>query len=111
MWIMISGPYTANARTEAERQANLDALNRSAFAVFRLGHTPIVGVNLALPIIRTMGDRHFDELMMPLSLAAARRCDAVLRIGGASKGADDEVAQFVAEGKPVYRALAEVPRL
>jgi len=110
MWIMISGPYSTNAPTPAARQSNLDAMNRAALEVFRRGHTPIVGVNLALPIIHIAGPSHFDELMMPISLAAAARCDAVLRIGGPSKGADDEAALFAAQGKPVYRNLSEVPR-
>jgi hypothetical protein len=35
-----------------------------------------------------------DEIMMPLSLAAAERCDACLRIGGPSAGAGEAVARF-----------------
>jgi hypothetical protein len=46
---------------------------------------------------------------MPLSLALAERCDAVLRIGGPSAGADAEAARFAAAGKPVFRDVAEVP--
>ena len=107
MWIMVSGPYTAGGADEAQRQANLDAMNRTALALFRAGHVPIIGVNAALPMIRAGGV--FEDVMMPMSLALTARCDAVLRIGGASKGADDEVAAFVAAGKPVYRDLSEVP--
>ena len=55
-----------------------------------------------------MGDERYDEIMMPVSLALADRCDACLRIGGASKGADDEVERFKAAGKPVYRRLDEI---
>ena len=51
----------------------------------------------------------FDEVMMPLSLALAERCDAVLRIGGPSGGADAEVARFTAAGKPVFRAIEDIP--
>ena len=46
--------------------------------------------------------------MAPMSLALVARCDACLRIGGASRGADDEVKLFEAAGKPVYRSLAEI---
>ncbi len=109
MWIMISGPYTAGGASPAQRQANLDAMNLAAYEVFRKGHTPIIGVNLALPIIRAVGEHVFHEVMMPVSLAAAERCDAVVRIGGPSKGADDEVAIFTRAGKPVYRAIEEIP--
>lgn len=108
MWIMVAGPYRGGARTEAERQANLDALNRAAYEVFARGHVPVIGVNMALPIIRVKGDDRFDEIMMPVSLALADRCDACLRIGGASKGADEEVERFKAAGKPVYRHIDEI---
>lgn len=109
MWVMISGPYRRGAKTEADRQANLDAMNRAAYEVFRLGHVPVIGVNMALPIITVMGADRYDEIMMPVSLALVDRCDACLRIGGPSKGADDEVERFRAAGKPVYRRLDEIP--
>jgi len=108
MWIMISGPYTAGGADPKTRQRNLDAMNRAALAVFRLGHTPIIGVNLALPMIAIAGQEAFDEIMMPLSMAAAERCDACLRIGGQSAGADAEMERFRAAGKPVYSAIEEI---
>jgi hypothetical protein len=108
LWIMVSGPYTTGAKTKAERERNLRALNRAAYEVFRRGHVPIVGVNLALPMIDVAGEGAYDELMMPISLAAAERCDAVLRIGGASTGADQEVERIQARGGKVYYALEEL---
>ena len=112
MWIMIAGPYSTGARTETERAANLRRLNEAALAVFRKGHVPVIGVNAALPVIAAAGASAAaqDEIMMPMSLALAERCDGCLRIGGASRGADDEVARFVAVGKPVYRSVEEVPK-
>jgi hypothetical protein len=95
---MVAGPYRSDAVDAAGRAANLRALNAAALAVFRRGHVPVVGVNLALPIIEAAGAGSFDEIMMPLSLAAAERCDAVLRICGRSGGADAEVARFQARG-------------
>jgi len=111
MWIMIAGPYTSGAADPATRAANLRKLNETALAVHRLGHVPIVGVNMALPMIETAGgaDAAHAELMMPISLALAERCEACLRIGGASSGADAEVRKFEAAGRPVYRALGEIP--
>lgn len=109
MWVMIAGPYTSGARSPAERAENLRAMNRAAYEVFRRGHVPIIGVNLALPIIEAVGPEVFDAVMMPLSLAAADRCDAVLRIGGPSEGADQEVERILARGCPVYRSVDAVP--
>jgi hypothetical protein len=109
MWIMIAGPYSSGAQTDDERAENLRAMNRVALEVFRRGHVPIIGVNLALPVIEVAGPSAFDELMMPLSLALAERCDAVLRIGGPSSGADQEAERIRARGGAVYRSAAELP--
>jgi GNAT superfamily N-acetyltransferase len=109
LWIMISGPYGTGARSDAERAANLRAMNRAALDVVRRGHVPVIGVNMALPIIEADGPASYDEHMMPISLALADRCDAVLRIGGASKGADEEVERIRARGGRVYRSIDEVP--
>jgi hypothetical protein len=109
MWIMIAGPYRSGTPSEAERQRNLVAMNRAAYDVFRKGHTPIIGVNLALPIIQAVDVDRYDEVMMPLSLALADRCDAVLRLEGASMGADEEVARVRGRGGAVYRSIDEIP--
>jgi hypothetical protein len=106
---MVAGPYSSGAVDAAARAANLRALNEAALAVFRCGHVPVIGVNLALPIIDAAGADSFDEIMTPLSLSLAERCDAVLRIGGASAGADEEVARFRARGLPVFHALDDIP--
>jgi hypothetical protein len=111
MWIMISGPYTSGARTLEERAANLREMNRAAAEVFALGHVPVIGVNMALPVIEAAGDDAFDHIMMPLSLALAERCDACLRIGGPSQGADEEAERFRERGKPVYNSLEELRML
>lgn len=107
---MIAGPYSSGARTDEERAKNLRAMNRVALEVFRRGHVPMIGVNLALPVIEVAGPGSFDELMMPLSLALAERCDGVLRIGGPSAGADKEVDRIRARGGAVYGSVEEIPR-
>jgi len=109
MWIMIAAPYTSGGADAATRAMRLMEMNRAALAVFRRGHVPVIGVNMALPVIAAAGDDAFEEVMMPLSLALAERCDAVLRIGGPSAGADAEVARFRAAGRPVFHAVEEIP--
>ena len=109
MWIMVAGPYRSGGADEATRAERLASMNRVALALFRLGHVPVIGVNMALPVIAAADGDAFDEVMMPLSLALAERCDAVLRIGGPSAGADAEVERFTAAGKPVFRAIEDVP--
>lgn len=109
MWIMVAGPYRAGGADAATRAERLAEMNRAALVLFRMGHVPVIGVNMALPVIAAADGDAFDEVMMPLSLALAERCDAVLRIGGPSAGADAELARFLAAGKPAYRAIADVP--
>ena len=109
MWIMIGGPYTSGALNEHDRQSNLNVMNEAALVVFEKGHVPIIGVNLALPIIAVAGLSRFEEIMMPVSLAAADRCDAFLRVGGPSVGADQERDKFIARGQPVFNSLDELP--
>ena len=108
MWIMVAGPYISGARSAEEKAENLRVLNRAAVEIFRMGHVPVIGVNMALPMIEVAGESSFEELMMPVSLALTERCDACLRIGGPSEGADDEAERFRAAGKPVFYSLDEV---
>ena len=105
---MVSGPYHSGSDDPDVWRENLVAMNQAAYEVFQKGHTPVIGVNLALPIIEAVGEERYDELMMPISLEAAERCDAVLRIGGASKGADQEVEIFRSRNLPVYTSIDEI---
>lgn len=109
MWIMIAGPYSSGAASEEERQRNLVTLNQAALEIFNKGHIPLIGVNLVLPIIHVAGVEHYHALMMPISLALSERCDAVLRVGGASTGADAEVERIQARGGRVFYSLEDVP--
>jgi hypothetical protein len=108
LWIMIAGPYSSGARTSGERHGNLEQLNRAGLTLFEKGHVPIIGVNNALPLITVAGDQAYEAIMIPLSTALIARCDACLRIGGASKGADEEVKLFKKAGKPVYTSVDEI---
>jgi len=107
---MIAGPYTAGSTNKELWKQNHLVLNQFAYEVHLKGHVPVIGVNIALPIIETVGFDKFEELMMPISLAMADRCDAVLRIGGASTGADQEVDIFKDKELPIYYSLEEIPQ-
>jgi hypothetical protein len=87
----------------------------AALQLFRAGHLPVLGEWLALPLIRHAGSTHigdaaFDAIFHPVARRLVARCDACLRIGGASAGADEMVALARAHGLAVYHALDEVPR-
>jgi hypothetical protein len=85
-----------------------------ALPLYAAGHFPIVGEWLALPMARLAGshepgDAAFDALFHPHALRLLARCDAVLRTGGPSVGADAMVDTARALGLQVYTALDQVP--
>ena len=89
-------------------------MNSAALDVFRAGHLPVTGEALALPLIEEagserVGDRVFDEIFHPIARRLLQRCDAVLRVGGASAGADEMVAIARDAGKPVFTGVDELP--
>ena len=106
MMIAVAGPYSAP--TAAQRQQNLDAMNRAAAELMRRGHIPVIGVNAALPVVEMLKSSDRYEAIMAISLAVVGCCDAILIIGD-SPGVDRERALLVAQGRPVYRSLTDVP--
>ena len=107
MIIAVAGKYSAE--TEAERQANFDAMNDAAARLLELGHTPLIGVNAALPVVERANVADKYEAIMQISMAVVAACDAILVISN-SKGADHERDHFIAGGKPVYHSIEEIPR-
>ena len=115
LMILVAGPYRSGTGDDpAGMAANVHAMEAFALPLFRAGHIPVVGEWFALPLValacsRTVGDAAFDEIFHPIAERLLSRCDAVLRVGGPSAGADAMVAQARAEGKAVYLAPDEVP--
>ncbi len=107
--ILVAGPYRSGTNGDpAKMRANVDAMNRTALDLFRAGHLPVTGEALALPLIEHAGDEAFDEIFHPIARKLLSRCDAVLRIGGPSAGADEMVAQARDEGKHVFHDVTEI---
>ncbi len=114
--VLVAGPYRSGTGDDPVKiGANHDAMNRSALAVFRAGHTPVTGEAVALPLMaiagsERVGDAVFDEIFHPIARRLLEHCDAVLRIGGASGGADEMVAIARAQRKQVFTSVDELPR-
>jgi hypothetical protein len=112
--VLVAGPYRSGTGDDPQRvAANLAAMNRAALDVFRAGHTPVTGEALALPLIELagsehIGDRIFNEIFHPLARRLVVHCDAVLRIGGPSQGADEMVALAREHGKRVCTRVDEL---
>ena len=94
--------------------ANLTHLESVSYNLFRAGHLPMIGEWVALPIWRVaggsaVGDALYEEILHPTAHRLLERCDAVLRLPGASKGADNDVKIATERGLPVYHKLEDVP--
>jgi hypothetical protein len=115
MLILIAGPYRSGTNDNADlMQENLNKLESVALPLFRKGHVPLIGEWVALPLIhlagsKKPGDKSWEEIQYPVAHRLLEKCDAILRIEGASKGADEDVRIAKERGLPVYYAIEDVP--
>jgi hypothetical protein len=115
MMILIAGPYRGGTNDDPKLiQKNLKNLESVALPLFRKGHIPMIGEWVALPLMnlagsKDIGDAIWDEIQYPVAHRLLEKCDAVLRIEGASKGADNDVRIAKELGLKVYFSLDEIP--
>lgn len=115
LMILVAGPYRSGTNDDPVLiAANVHAMNDMAVRLFRAGHLPVLGEWFALPLIehagsREIGDEIFNEIFHPVARRLVARCDACLRIGGPSKGADEMVELSRSMGKQIFFSLDEVP--
>jgi hypothetical protein len=115
LMILIAGPYRSGTGDDpAKMAANVKTMDRFALPLFRAGHIPVVGEWFALPLVelagsKTVGDEPFNEIFHPIAERLLERCDAVLRVGGASQGADQMVDVARERGLRVFYDLREIP--
>jgi hypothetical protein len=115
MMILIAGPYRSGTNDDpALILKNIYEMESYALPIFRAGHLPILGEWLALPLVelagsRRIGDEVFNEIFHPIAVRLLEKCDAVLRVGGPSAGADEMVRHARSLGLKIYSSLAEIP--
>jgi hypothetical protein len=113
--ILVAGPYRSGTNDDpALIQKNVDAMTDASLALFRAGHLPVLGEWFALPLIEhagstRVGDDVFNQIFHPISRRVVAKCDGVLRIGGASAGADEMVAIGREHGAAIYHSMGEIP--
>jgi hypothetical protein len=106
--ILVAGPYRSGTNDDPERiAANVKAMTDTALELYRLGHLPVLGEWFVLPLIKAAGSRKtgdavFTEIFHPVAVRLVAHCDAVLRIGGPSAGADEMVRTGKQEGKMIF---------
>jgi hypothetical protein len=115
LMILVAGPYRSGTDDDPVKiNGNLTAMEAWALPIFRAGHIPIIGEWLALPLIARagstrIGDAPFTEIFHPIAERLVARCDGILRIGGASAGADEMVRLARELGRAVYHGIEQVP--
>ncbi|MFP4091897.1 MAG: DUF4406 domain-containing protein [Cyclobacteriaceae bacterium] len=115
--VLIARPYRAGTGDDPEKIAqNVAAMEAVAFQVYQLGHTPMLGEWLALPLLREagsaqIGEKIFQYLFHTSAIRLLAHCDMVLRIGGSSAGADEMVRVGRQYGKEIIFSLDELDEI
>jgi hypothetical protein len=113
--ILIAGPYRSGTNDDPAKMAdNLRRLEEASWPLFEMGHIPMIGEWVALPIWqtaggKTVGDALYDQILHPTAGRLIQICDSVLRLPGSSKGADNDVRLARERGIPVYFSIGEIP--
>ena len=113
--ILVAGPYRSGTNDDPDKMAeNLHWLESVTLTIFRAGYIPMIGEWVALPLLRLAGgerpgDAAWQEILYPVANRLITRCDAVLRLPGESKGADEDVRLATELGLAVYYRLEDVP--
>lgn len=112
--ILVAGPYRSGTNDDPVLiQQNVDAMNETALRLYEMGHLPVLGEWFALPLIETAGskatgDAIFNRLFHPVAIRLISFCDAILRIGGPSQGADDMIRIGAEHGKRIFMSVDEI---
>lgn len=117
LMILVAGPYRSGTNDEPDRiAANVKNMTTVALELHRMGHLPVLGEWFALPLIeeagsKQIGDEIFKEIFHPIAVQLIDHCDAVLRIGGPSAGADEMVRVGKAKDKIIFLKKEDVPKV
>lgn len=115
MMILIAGPYRSGTGDDPQKMAeNLKRLEAAAFPIFDKGHVPMIGEWAALPIVNSgggggPGSDLYDRVMYPTAHRLLAKCDGVLRLPGASAGADNDVQIAKQRNLSVWYSLDDIP--
>ncbi len=117
MMILIAGPYRSGTNDDPSLiKKNVQEMESHALPIFRAGHIAVLGEWLALPLVELagsmkIGDEAFNEIFHPIAVRLLEKCDAVLRVGGPSAGADEMVRVGRTLGLKIYTNVTEIPKV
>lgn len=101
MKVYVAGPYS-----QGDPIINIRTAIEAAEQLVAAGHTPFVP---HLAMLWHLTTPHTIDFWYAYDLEWLAACDALLRLPGASFGADQEVKTAVRLGLPVYLDVAEIP--
>lgn len=97
--------YLASPYSNGDKQTNVDTQRRIAHVLLDLGYCPVVP--LLSHYLEEYRARPWEDWMQ-MDFELIRRCDALLRLPGESKGADMEVALAQQLKMPVFYTINEM---
>ena len=115
LMILVAGPYRSGTNDDLQLiAANVKAMTDAALEIYEIGHLPVLGEWFALPLMeaagsKKIGDEIFNKIFHPVAVKLIDHCDAVLRIGGPSAGADEMVNTGKAKNKIIFYKIEEIP--
>jgi len=115
LMILVAGPYRSGTNDDPQMiAANVKAMTDAALEIYEIGHLPVLGEWFALPLMeaagsKKIGDEIFNKIFHPVAVQLIDHCDAVLRIGGPSAGADEMVNTGKAKNKTIFYNIKEIP--
>jgi hypothetical protein len=117
LMILVAGPYRSGTNDNPQLiAANVKAMTDAALEIYKIGHLPVLGEWFALPLIeaagsKKIGDDIFNKIFHPVAVQLIDHCDAVLRIGGPSAGADEMVNTGKAKDKTIFYSVEAIPMI
>ncbi|GGD45346.1 hypothetical protein GCM10011514_06710 [Emticicia aquatilis] len=114
LMILVAGPYRSGTNDDPNLIAlNVKAMTEAALQIYEMGHLPVLGEWFALPLIEAkgskyIGDEIFNALFHPVAIKLIDHCDAILRIGGESSGADEMINEGKKKGKLIFYDKNEI---
>lgn len=115
LMILVAGPYRSGTNDDPVlMRENLAPLESVTLDLFRAGHLPVIGEWVALPLLhlagsKVPGDAPYQEILYPVAARLLQKCDAILRLEGESKGADEDVRIGRERGLQIFYKLSDVP--
>lgn len=115
--ILVAGPVRSGTGDREDLiKANLYRMEQAALSIYHKGHIPLIGEWLAFPLARIagsekIGDEISEAYLYPVAHRLIGHCDAILRLEGESRGADNDVRIGRELGLTIYQHLDEIVSL